>query len=201
VRRQALCLPAYDYASPGAYFVTICAHQRRSLFLEEPLAAIVRENWGQLPHRFSQVRLDAFVLMPNHLHGVLWILDKAAASANVGAGLAPAQDASLIESSQVNPPPHQATASVAPTLSQVVGAFKSLTSVQWLKWLKANCPSRSGTVWQRNYYERVIRNDDELHRIREYIITNPDRWHYDQDNPSRESSEEHDRAWSWLENA
>ena len=178
-RRRSLRLQDFDYRSTGAYFITICAEARRLHFEDPVLAGIVEKAWRSLPYRFPSVALDAFVLMPNHVHFVLWLTDVAATLAVAGGG--------------------GAGASPAPTLGQVVGAFKSIVAVEWLKWLKVHDSLRSGRVWQRNYYEHVVRNEDELHRIREYIVMNPVKWHLDHNNPAREIDPGFDQEWAWLE--
>jgi putative transposase len=178
--RRSTRLPEYDYASPGAYFVTVCAHDREPLFNDHVLQRIVEQTWHDQQDRFPGISLDAFVVMPNHVHFILWLNP-------VGAPLAGAQGAG------------RAGASPAPTLAQVVGSFKSIVAMRWLKWLERNAPGRSGRVWQRNYYERVIRDEDEIGRIREYILHNPLGWEFDGANPDRTASREYERQWSWLE--
>ena len=121
--------------------------------------------------------------MPNHIHFIVWLNP-------VGAPLAGAHNAR---------PMTRAGASPAPTLGEVVGAFKSIVATEWLKWLGQNAPHRSGRVWQRNYYERVIRNEGELASIREYIHLNPLKWELDRENPRRVASREYTRQWGWLE--
>ena len=118
--------------------------------------------------------------MPNHLHFIVWLNP-------VGAPLAGTQGA------------RRAGASPAPTLGEIVGSLKSMVATRWLKWLKENAPDGLGRVWQRNYYERVIRNEDELNRIRQYILDNPLQWEYDHDNPHRTVRSEHEKEWGWLE--
>ncbi|MPZ50725.1 MAG: transposase [Dehalococcoidia bacterium] len=194
--RRSIRLPNFDYASAGAYFVTICAYERRLLFEDENLAQIVRDEWSALESRFAGIQLDEFVVMPNHVHGIVWL---------VGAPLAGAQGRRGA-STLVNPTVDvetdvtlRAGASPSPTLGAVVGAFKSRVAVRWLQWVKANAPGRSGRVWQRNYYERVIRNESELARVREYIRYNPMKWDLDRENPGRRTDPQHERDWGWLE--
>ncbi len=177
-RRRTVRLAHYDYASPGAYFVTICAHRRRPLFEDGSLRQIIQEAWLDQPRRFPNLGLDAFVIMPNHLHFVIWL-------GPVGATLAVAPDG--------------AGASPAPTLGDVIRAFKSSIAVEWLKHIRANGLERSGRVWQRNYYERVIRSEAELADVREYIGLNPLKWRLDTDNPHRDADPAYDRRWAWLE--
>ena len=121
--------------------------------------------------------------MPNHIHFIVWLNP-------VGAPLAGAHDAR---------PMTRAGASPAPTLAQMVGAFKSIVATEWLKWLGQNAPHRSGRVWQRNYYGRVIRNEDELSSIREYVHLNPLKWELDRENPHHVASREYAQQWGWLE--
>jgi putative transposase len=174
-------LAGYDYGSPGAYFVTICAHGRQPLFEERALREIVERAWYGQRQRFPNLALDALVVMPNHIHFIVWLN-------SVGVPLAGAQDSSS-----------RAGASPAPTLGEVVGSFKSIAATEWLKWLKEHAPQRSGRVWQRNYYERVIRSQDDLARIREYIHLNPLRWRLDCENPQRVPDPAHESEWGWLE--
>ena len=144
--------------------MTICAYQRECLLEGASVAALVKQVWQELPQRFPGVVLDEFVVMPNHVHFIVWIT---AANENVGAGLAL--------------PNKKGAASSAPTLGNVVRAFKSITAIAINRHL-----GRSGTpLWQRNYYEHIIRNEEELNRLREYIYNNPLRWHLDRENPNR----------------
>jgi REP element-mobilizing transposase RayT len=116
-----------------------------------------------LPKRFPGIQLDDFIIMPNHVHFILWL----PGHDDVGAGLAPPQG--------------QGTASRAPTLGDVVCAFKSISAIAVNKQFE-----RSGTpVWQRNYFERVVRNDQELNAIRQYVVLNPEMWNEDCENPQR----------------
>jgi putative transposase len=115
-----------------------------------------------LPRHHRNIDLDAFVVMPNHIHGIIVMTD----SSVVGAGLA------LLRS--------RAAASGAPTLGDVIRTFKSISAIQVNRVL-----IRTGQpLWQRNYYEHIIRNETNLKRIREYISSNPQNWMTDQENPS-----------------
>jgi putative transposase len=139
-KRQPLRLPNYDYTSAGAYFVTICADQHKPLFDHPELTRFLLETWQSLPDRFPGVTLDEFVIMPNHVHFILW-LDGPGEHANV--------------------------------LGRVVGAYKSLTSVTWLNYHKSMGTRCSQHLWQRGYYEHVIRNEQDLDLKRRYIMNNP----------------------------
>jgi REP element-mobilizing transposase RayT len=195
--RRSIRLASWDYTSAGAYFVTICAYQRQLLFEDPDLASIIEAEWHALPHRFHNVDTDAFVIMPNHVHFVVWIKEPNA----VGAPLAGAPAANQVPTERANANPVGAGASPAPTVSlgAVVGAYKSLVAVSWLRSLKANAPLRSGRVWQRNYYERIIRDEAELTRVREYIRNNPDAWQYDAENPNRTMIDKYVNSWGDLE--
>jgi len=112
--------------------------------------------WDELPDRFSGLELDAFMVMPNHVHGVIVL---------VGAGLAL--------------PNQEGAASGAPTLGDTARVFKSLSAVRVNRFLM-----RTGPLWQRNYYEHIIRNENSLNKVREYIINNPAQWEFDRENPA-----------------
>ncbi len=116
-------------------------------------------EWVQLPERFQFIELDEFVIMPNHLHGIIL----------VGAGLAPPDGGAQ----------NRGAASSAPTLGYILRAFKSISAIAVNRLLE-----RSGrSLWQRNYYEHIVRNENELAHIREYIANNPAQWALDRENP------------------
>ena len=149
---RSLRMKGYDYSSAGAYFVTSCTHRRAWLFEHSRLCTLAKEVWMELPERFSCVQLDAFVVMPNHIHGIIYLLD-------------------LEETDQART-----------DLNAIIGAFKSIIAVRWLAWICENDPNRSGRIWQRGYYERIIRNERQLNAVRHYIEDNPRRWAEDRDN-------------------
>lgn len=170
--RCSIRLRGYAYSLSGAYFITICTHNRECLFggivdgemLVHEFGSIVSKQWDAIPERFSCIELDAFTVMPNHIHGIIL----------VGAPLAGARfDAGVCEHMR-------ATARVAPTVGEIIGAYKSFAMYHCLQWVKQNKPQRYlGKLWQRNYYEHIIRDDDDLNRIREYILNNPANWQDD----------------------
>jgi REP element-mobilizing transposase RayT len=168
--RRSIRLKEYDYANAGAYFVTICTWKKEHVFgkivnsemIFSQIGGIIQQEWHNIPIRYKNVELDAFIIMPNHLHGIL----------NVGASLAGAPDNAIIQNSR-------AGASPAPTLGDIIGSFKSLCIY--------NCRNNglnAGKLWQRNYYEHIIRDEYELNKIREYIICNPLKWDEDEYNPN-----------------
>ncbi len=179
--RRSIRLKGYDYTQPGAYFITICTHLRRTLFGEvvdgemrlNALGEVARQCWAAIPDHFPHTALDEFVIMPNHVHGIIWIVDDIGANnhspnhhspANVGA-----KNFSPLQSS---PPPR----GTSKTIGSMVRGFK----IGVTKWARQNTDVY--TVWQRNYYEHIIRNDRALDAIRQYIADNPLRWHLDRYN-------------------
>ena len=177
--RQSIRLKDYDYSQAGAYFITICTHNRK-LYFEKycRLRNLVKKQWDNIPHRFKNVELDEFVIMPNHIHCIIVIsFDKF-----VGATLAVAKK-------------YRAGARPAPTIGEIVGGYKSLCVHYWLEYIKNNNCAIVGKFWQRNYYEHIIRNREELYRIREYIINNPSRWKYDRENRDGKPDEEEKKFW------
>ena len=166
--RKSGRLPGFDYSTPGAYFVTLSTAKRRSLF-GQVVDGTVRANWRgrlvesawlNLPRRFPDVTLDAYMMMPDHVHGVVF-LQCPGRDHGVGAGLArPAGGASDAPTESAND---------GATLGQVIGAFKSLTTVQ----INRLRDTPGALVWQRGYYDRVIRDERELDAVRAYIANNP----------------------------
>jgi REP element-mobilizing transposase RayT len=181
--RRSIRLKGYDYALAGAYFVTISMQDRGCVF-GDVVAGVVRLNeagqmvsteWDALLGRFPGVDLDAFVVMPNHIHGIIVF----ATRVSVGAPLVGAQGVApnrVID--------NRATTRVAPTLGDVVGAFKSRVTVEYTRGVKTKgWPTFRRRLWQRNFYEHIIRNEASLNHIRQYILDNPARWAFDRDNP------------------
>lgn len=170
--RRWIRLEGYDYSQSGAYFVTICTKDRELYFEKyRGLQEIVKRQWEELPQRFSDLTLDEFVIMPNHIHGILMV-GAGQSAKNVGATLAVAQS-------------NGAGARPAPTVGEIVGTFKSLCIHDWLIYIKEKNIDAVGKFWQRNYYEHVIRNEGELNEIREYIQNNRLKWDLDKENPRR----------------
>ena len=180
--RRSIRLPGYDYRQAGAYFVTICAQGRALLFGEirgdemelNDAGQMLVSQWQALPQRFPNVRLDAFVVMPNHVHGIIVLVD-----------------------ANTSPDGDGATTRVAPTLEdpvgaslgEAVGAYKSLTTVEYARGVNASgWTPFDGRLWQRNYYEHIVRNEAALDDIRQYIIHNPAKWAEDEENPARRRS-------------
>ena len=180
--RRSIRLKGYDYSQAGAYFVTIVTQGRVCLFGDvvgdtmqlNGAGRLAQAAWEGLPRRFPGIGLDTFVVMPNHVHGII-VIDE-----SVGASLVGSQDGDHAGM----PDGERATTRVAPTLGDVVGAYKSIVTVEYARGVRANGWRRfRGRLWQRNYYEHVIRDERELHLAREYIVNNPLQWSLDRENP------------------
>jgi len=162
-------LQGYDYSNPGTYFVTICSWQKECIFGDifeggmrlNEFGWIVEREWYRSSIIRREIELDAFVIMPNHVHGIVIINDNRHGNGIVGAnGRSPLR---------MRPK----------SISSFMAGFKSTVTKQ-INQIR-NTPGRP--VWQRNYYERVIRNENELFGIRQYIQNNPRQWDMDQENP------------------
>ncbi|MCL4535111.1 MAG: transposase [Bacteroidetes bacterium] len=203
LHRQTIRLQGYDYSQAGAYFVTICIQNRASLLfgdivdgsgvLPSQAGAMVAQAWSDLPLRFPWIRLDAFVVMPNHIHGVIFIERQDRARA-IGKGERDLHSSSAYASgpSDGKHRSNQAGDCTAwprgtseGSLGRIIQAFKSLTTREYIIGVRdRRWPPFLGKLWQRNYYEHIVRGEDELDRIRHYIDDNPLKWQIDQDNPA-----------------
>ena len=182
--RRSYRLVGYDYSQAGAYFVTVVTQARECLFGEvhdcemklNYAGEMVRRVWTGLPDRFPNVAVGDFIVMPNHIHAIVDIYD-------VGAPLVGAQTNKLLPgAAEAN----GATTRVAPTLGAVIGAFKSLTTVEYAWGVRSHgWPAFKRRLWQRNYFEHIVRNDESRNRIIEYIGVNPATWTHDIENPLR----------------
>ncbi len=177
--RHSIRLPGYDYTQPGAYFVTLCTWQRTCMFGEVEggnihlncLGKVARDQWVRLCDRFPKTDFSIFVIMPNHLHGIVMI-----SSDNMDG----ADDLSMSSRVPQPLPSNAKSRIVAGSLGAIVRAYKA--AVTWR--LHAAGLIRHTPVWMRNYYEHIIRGEKELQTISDYIETNPIRWDKDQYNPS-----------------
>jgi putative transposase len=193
-KRRSIRLKNYDYSQAGAYFITVCVSQRECLFgkivngvmVLNETGHILEKVWRGLPKHFTTIHLDEYSIMPNHFHGILHINEYAGATGakqdspallclnyytnnRVIADRGKADEAFALHLRGTAPG----------SLCSIVQNFKSV-STRKINRLR-NKPGCS--VWQRNYYERVIRNEDELFRAREYVIMNPLKWEQDKENP------------------
>ncbi len=179
--RRSIRLEGHDYSQCGYYFITVCTQTKRCLFGEiekdrmilNDAGKMIQCQWNELVGRFTHIELDEYVVMPNHFHGIIM----------VGAGLVPDQNGVKNNNIQATT---RATTRVAPTagtatVGDMVGAFKSITTHEYINGVKNNnWKPFDGRLWQRNYYEHIIRNETSLRNIREYIVNNPCQWRQDE---------------------
>jgi putative transposase len=162
--RRALRLPGFDYSQAGAYFITVCTRNRIMLFGEmidcdvrlNEIGMLVKQTWDNLPTHYDGIELDAFIIMPNHVHGIIILTDERKTRCGI---------------------------------PEIVRGFKTFSARP-----VNERGGRRGALWQRGYYEHVIRNEKALNRIRDYIVNNPAQWADDPDNISRSVSAEKGRV-------
>ncbi len=178
-RRRSIRLPDYDYSQPGAYFITMVKYQRECLFGEivngemqySAMGHIAEKHWRLIPEHFPQVELGAYVIMPNHVHGIMIIHDRSDADASERRG-------TIYRA----PTTEQFQKPVKGSIPTIVHTYKASVTRRIQKDVHGLDVS-SPNVWQRNYYEHIIRNDQEWNRIHLYIETNVDNWVMDNENP------------------
>ena len=168
--RRSIRLHGYDYAAAGGYFIIVVAFRRNCVFMEigegtiwlNALGEIVREEWFKTARLrlYVELREEEFVIMPNHVHGIVWIADDF-----VGARRRRA------------PTEEHYGKPVAGSIPTIICAFKSAVSY------RANHELNIVKIWHRNYYEHIIRNDVDYKHIANHIATNPENWGDDEENP------------------
>ena len=171
--RKSFRLKGWDYSSPGAYFVTICTHKKQSIFGSvengamqlNPCGNLVRECWEALPTHYTDINNQIFIVMPNHVHGIIML-----ASENRRSGSYINKEVEY----QRKPDPTDSF-----SLSEVIRGFKSYSS----KAVNEARHSPGTTVWQRSFYEQIIRTEKEYREIGEYIVYNAAKWDNDSENP------------------
>ena len=183
--RKSIRLKSYDYSSNGAYFITICTQDREYYFKEFPiLAEIVKKQWEKLEERFDNLILDEFIIMPNHIHGILFLgggeIGGQPNPSNSFRGGQPQGIAPTNAPTNTSTNISMNTSNKKPTLGDILGAFKSLCIKEWLKYIKNNNINALGKFWHRNYYEKIIRDEVALNNIRKYIRENPSKWENDE---------------------
>ena len=169
--RHSIRLKEYDYSQAGAYYVTIDVQNRVCLFGEivncemilNEAGKMVNEQWDALLERFPNIEFDVYQVMPNHFHGIIVVTEN-------------------VDTQNV------VVQNKKPTLGDIIGAFKSITTHEYILGVdNKNWPQFYKRLWQRNYYEHVIRDEADLNRIRDYIQSNPANWDEDEENPNRKS--------------
>jgi len=180
--RRSIRLQDYDYSHEGAYFVTICTQGKALLFGDvegetmrpNDVGEMIQLVWDALPQHYPGVDVDACQLMPNHLHGVIVLYAGGGAPGEAGDATGPTDRLGRVEDP-----------SCPIALAEVIKRFKSFTAMRYREGVRSRGWRRlSGGLWQRNYYEHIVRHEDELNRVRRYILENPIRWQYDRENPN-----------------
>lgn len=202
-RRRSIRLKDYDYSQSGLYFITICTANKHCLFCTDSedfgnlshMGKIARDYWLEIASHFKNAKLDVFVVMPNHIHGIIVMTENEEKRAENIQPLQPHEQnvgVQYIEPSS----PHNKIQHIEPTLRQnrfqyitprsigsIVRSYKAAVTRQCRK------DEFCEIVWQRNFYERVIRSEKELNRLREYIANNPLNWSLDKENPGSDNYE------------
>ena len=175
--RRSLRLSRYDYSQSGAYFVTICIKNSENslgniednVMVINQFGQVVKDIWHSLDTRYKEVILDEFVIMPNHIHGIIFIDNPVEIIHELSL---PKERRKML-------------------LPKVVGYFK-MNSAKLINQLQA---TQGQSVWQKNYYEHIIRDEVSLTKIREYIVNNPLKWHQDIENQQVKPSQEEVQFW------
>ncbi|MBU4305803.1 MAG: transposase [Candidatus Omnitrophica bacterium] len=187
-KRKPTRLKEYDYSNSGWYFVTICSYNRSNIFGEyknivgaglvsarnninlSTIGQIIDNRWNDIPNQYENVALDQYIIMPNHIHGIMIInnIDK------------------------------REEASPSPTISDIICSFKSKSTMEYLNYLKRNNIHMPMHIWQRSFYDHIIQNNKSLHKIREYIVNNPATWDNDEHNPDKKGHNKSEGAGSGL---
>ncbi|MGB2856128.1 MAG: transposase [Dehalococcoidia bacterium] len=158
--RRSIRLREYDYSQEGAYFITACTQKHDLLLDNIEIRSMIQKWWDVLPEKFPDVRTDQVVIMPNHIHGIIFI-EHLGQSHGIGQS-------------------HR----IAPTLGRIVQWFKTMTTNEYIKAARTNNAEPFPVkLWQRNYYEHILRNETDLNSARQYILDNPAKWEEDEDNP------------------
>ncbi|MCY3747654.1 MAG: hypothetical protein OXG64_00015 [Chloroflexi bacterium] len=157
--------------------------------------------WLQLPQRFPTIQVDAFIVMPNHVHGIVLITETLQSDCDADSVRAPFAGVHVPHLTETGPalldgtqrlhapgtdgtPASATPATERVSLGNVIGAYKSLTTVEYTRNVKArNWTPFRRRLWQRNYYEHVVRSDESLNGLRRYILGNPTQWALDRENP------------------
>ncbi|MBN2378308.1 transposase [candidate division WOR-3 bacterium] len=195
--RRSIRLKRYDYSQPGCYFLTMCTRNGESIFGEisdngmklNEFGEIVQSYWNKIPQRYPKTESVAFVVMPNHVHGIVCIIWDPDARDNIVRAVSKPPVGAVHDAKRRSQTPLRVRRNML--IPKLVGWFKMNTA----KRINQMRNTRGFSVWQRNYWEHVIRIEKSMNRIFEYIQTNPFRWHLDRNNPTREGEDDFDK---WI---
>ena len=198
--RRSIRFKDYDYSRGGGYFVTVCTQGRECLFGEIKNGEMVLnaggkmiENWWMdISKRFEGVERDEFIVMPNHFHGIV-LLVGADRRVCPGGADGPGELGKNVDEQDLKQGDQgikkggqriKQGGHIGPPLPKIIQWFKTMTTNEYLRNVeKFNWPPFPGRLWQRNYYEHIIRSEKAVNKIREYIFNNPLRWEFDGENP------------------
>ena len=182
---QTRRLKGWDYTRPGAYFITICVANRRCIFGEinkskmllNEFGFIARDTWMWLSSQYPYIQLDEYQIIPNHFHGILWIKDKNFLVLNIqnrggGSRTALPEQQKIISEKNI-------TINRIKPVGRLIGAFKTVSTKQ----INLIRQTPGVSLWQRDFYDHIGRNEKELYRYRKYIKNNPVNWDSDDENP------------------
>ncbi len=183
--RQSIRLKGYDYRQNGYYFITICSHNREKIFGEirrgtifcalNEGGKIAKKFWEEIPQHYPFVGLDEYVIMPDHVHGIIIIKNKRVQDIEPLRQREQRRVQNRVQ--DIEPLRGQFQKNPSGSLGSIIRGYK----ISVTKWYRKN--TNIQVVWQRNFYEHIIRNDEDLYNIREYIRHNPVKWAEDIDNP------------------
>ena len=178
--RRSIRLPNYDYSQAGAYYITIVTWQRECLFgsvVDEEMGLskfglVAKQQWEKLPKRFPNIELGVYVIMPNHMHGIIIITD--------GRGTAGQFTVLILPIPRRAPTREQFQRPVKGSIPTIIRSYKSAVSYR----INLMRGTQDSPIWQRNYYEHIIRNEKDLQNKTDYIKANPMLWAQDEENPA-----------------
>ncbi len=185
--RRSIRLPRYNYSKFGYYYVTICTQNRELYFTNNNIKQTIDNEWQELKNKFPNIDLDEYVVMPNHLHGVILINDDNIGNIDHGDTDRVGADLRVCPTIHTKGRTHRsAPTEQKPALGRIIQWFKTMTTNEYICNVKTkNWPSFNKRLWQRNYYENIIRDEKSLNRIRRYIKNNPINWKFDRNNPKK----------------
>jgi putative transposase len=162
-RRRSIRLPEFDYSRSGAYFITICSFNKELIFgkindgkmILSEIGKIVKKHLEEIPIHFENIFIDEYVIMPNHIHFIL----------------------TIVGVQNFEPLRHEYQKIIPTSIGSIVRSYKASVTT----WCNEN--DHKKFKWQRNYFEHIIRNDEDYIRISEYIRNNPLQWELDEENP------------------
>jgi REP element-mobilizing transposase RayT len=180
--RRSIRLKGYDYSQQGGYYMTIVTQNRECLFgyvadgkmVLNDAGTMIEKWYFELENKFTDIQCDKYIVMPNHFHAIIY---------NVGADLCVCP---INKSGEHHSGEHHSGEHIGSPLPKIIQWFKTMATNEYIRGVNQNgWQPFNGKLWQRNYWEHIIRDENELNHIREYIINNPLKWESDDENPNR----------------